>query len=430
VINNEGLDLKRAGYFGEPAYMKWSWPKSRQSRDIASGTGLLTEFDESLLLIVDPEQLTSNLMSKLRQITEIDATVVYLVDGMASAQWMIPVGMTTEPDSWAKLSTKGHLVLWFRANRQPLFLAELPDVTRYLAHEIQPFVEQGITMVFPLEAMDRLVGLIFLKLQGETLGSEALIRLQGLLRQAGLAFENALLFKERLLQSERMFRAEQLATMGQFAAGIAHELRNPLTTIRSTVQYLGNEFDPDSQEQALARGVLDEVDRLNDIVENLLTLARPTGSQPQALDVAQEIQTYLHFVEAQAKKQGVHIDVAVEQDLPRLYCDGGELRQLLLNLVVNAMEAMPDGGQLGVRAGHGTSSGTVRLEVEDQGSGIAPEQKALIFEPFYTTKSSGTGLGLAICHTIVQRHHGQIWVEDAPSGGTIVKVTLPTEEES
>jgi signal transduction histidine kinase len=253
--------------------------------------------------------------------------------------------------------------------------------------------------------------------------------LQVLLRQAGLAFENALLFKERLHQNERMFRAEQLATMGQFAAGIAHELRNPLTTIRSTVQYLGNEFDPDSQEQALAQGVLDEVDRLNEIVENLLTLARPTGSDPKALDVSQEIRTYLHFVEAQAKKKGIRIDIAIEQDLPRLYCDGGELRQLLLNLVVNAMEAMPDGGQLRVRAGQGTLPGMVLLEVEDQGCGIAPEHKDEIFKPFYTTKASGTGLGLAICHTIARRHHGLIWVEEAPSGGTIVKVTLPTEEE-
>ncbi|MCF7975498.1 MAG: hypothetical protein K9N55_16895 [Phycisphaerae bacterium] len=409
--------------------MRWPWSKAQQSQDVLSDTRMLTEFDESLLLIVDPEQLTSNLVSKLRQITEIDTAVVYLVNEMTSAQWMNPVGMTTEPGALTRLSIKGRLVLWFRSNRQPLFFAKLPDVTRYLTHEIQPFVDQGITMAFPLEAMDRLVGLVFLKLRQETLVSETLIRLQVLLRQAGLAFENALLFKERLHQNERMFRAEQLATMGQFAAGIAHELRNPMTTIRSTVQYLGSEFDADSQEQALAQGVLDEVDRLNDIVENLLTLARPTGTEPKALDVSHEIQTYLHFVEAQARKQGVRIDIDIEKDLPSLYCDPGELRQLLLNLVVNAMEAMPDGGQLGVRAGQGTASGTVLLEVEDQGYGIAPQHREQIFKPFYTTKASGTGLGLAICQTIVRHHHGRIWVEEAPSGGTIVKVTLPTEEE-
>jgi len=409
--------------------MRWRWSKTSKAEDGLSDTGALTEFDESLLLIVDPEQLTSNLVSKLRQITDVDIAVVYLADEMTSSKWMNPVGTETQSVSWPRLSSKGRLALWFRANRQPLFFAALPDVTRYLAPEVQLFIDQGINAVFPLEAMDRLVGLVFLRGAEDTLQSEALIRLQALFRQAGLAFENALLLKDRLLQNERMFRAEQLATMGQFAAGIAHELRNPLTTIRSTVQYLGSEFDPDSQEQALAQGVLDEVDRLNGIVENLLTLARPTGSQPQALDVAQEIKTYLQFVEAQAGKQGIHIDTAVEQDLPKLYCDGGELRQLLLNLVVNAMEAMPSGGQLCVRAGQGTESGTVLLEVEDQGTGIASEHRAQIFEPFYTTKASGTGLGLAICHTIARRHHGRIWVEDAPSGGTIVKVTLPTEEE-
>ncbi len=429
VINNEGLDLKRAGYFGEPAYMRWPWSKAQQSQDVVSGTGLLTEFDESLLLIVDPEQLTSNLLSKMRQLIEVDIAVVYLVDETTSAQWMNPVGMTTASDSWARLSIKGRLILWFRSNRQPLFFAKLPDVTRYLTDEIQPFVAKGITMAFPLAAMDRLVGLVFLKLKDETLESEAVIRLQVLLRQAGLAYENALLFKERLHHNERMFRAEQLATMGQFAAGIAHELRNPLTTIRSTVQYLGTEFAPDSQEQGLAQGVLDEVDRLNDIVENLLTLARPTGNAPQALDVSQEIQTYLHFVEAQARKQGIHIDIDIEKNLPRLYCDSGELRQLLLNLVVNAMEAMPAGGTLCVRGGQVPKPGRVLLEVEDQGCGIALENRAQIFKPFYTTKAGGTGLGLAICHTIASRHHGEIWVEEAHSGGTIVKVTFPTEEE-
>jgi len=409
--------------------MKWSWSKARQSQDVTSGVGLLTEFDESLLLIVDPEQLTSNLLSKLRELIEVDTAVVYLVDDVASTHWMNPVGMTTGPDSWARLSIKGRLVLWFRSNRQPLFFAKSPDVMRYLQDEVLPFVEQGITMAFPLQAMDRMVGLVFLKLLHETPEPEALIRLQVLLRQAGLAFENALLFKERLHHSERMFRAEQLATMGQFAAGIAHELRNPLTTIRSTVQYLGSEFDPDSQEQALAQGVLDEVDRLNGIVENLLTLARPTGSEPEALDLSHEIQTYLYFVEVQARKQGVRIDIAIEKDLPRLYCDGGELRQLLLNLVVNAMEAMPDGGILCVRVGQGTVPGKVLLEVEDQGGGIALEHRDQIFKPFYTTKANGTGLGLAICQTIARRHHGEIWVEEASTGGTIVNVTLPTEEE-
>ena len=97
--------------------------------------------------------------------------------------------------------------------------------------------------------------------------------------------------------------------------------------------------------------------------------------------------------------------------------------------VWNAMEAMPEGGGLWVRVGQADESGRILLEVEDEGCGVTAEQKAHVFEPFYTTKDSGTGLGLAICQTIVRHHHGEIWMEESPSGGTIVKVTLPTEEE-
>ena len=294
---------------------------------------LLTEFGESLLLIVDPEQLRNNLLSKLRELINVEKAFVYLANESDSPRFFHSVGLAQTEGRLPDLSVKDKLVSWFRTNRQSLFFDEKKEVTQYLGKELDPFVKLSINLAFPLASMDRLIGIVFLYLPEGPLSKDEVAKIQTLGRQAGLAFENALLFKERLRQNERMFRAEQLATMGQFAAGIAHELRNPLTSIRSTVQYLSGEFTEDGEQKKLAEGVLDEVDRLNGIVENLLNLAKPTESKPQELEVQKEIEHYLHFVEAQAKKQNVQIQCQIEKDLPKLFCDPAELRQVLINLL-------------------------------------------------------------------------------------------------
>lgn len=407
--------------------MKWTWSKKQLAVPEAEFGRL--EFDESLMLIVDPEQLTSNLLSRLRLIVDVRLAFVYLVSEMTSPRVMLNVEAGNTSSGLPALEVRGRLVLWFQTNRIALFFDQEPDVMRYLHEEVQPLADTGINFAFPLVSMDRLIGIVFMGLPGDGLDPQVLVRMQTLGRQAGLAFENALLFRERLRQNERMFRAEQLATMGQFAAGIAHELRNPLTSIRSTVQFLAGDFDPDSRHRELAQGVLDEVDRLNGIIENLLTLAKPTDSKPRSLDMRRELEHYLQFVAAQARRQNVRIELDIDTDLPPVCCDSGELRQLLLNLVMNSIQAMPDGGVLVLHVAlfAGDSMGTPKIlvEVEDQGVGIQPAERDKVFDPFYTTKKGGTGLGLAICGTIVRRYGGEIWIKEAASGGTLVGFTLP-----
>jgi len=274
---------------------------------------------------------------------------------------------------------------------------------------------------------------VFLHLNQGPLDGVQTANLQVLSRQAGLAFENALLFKERLRQNERMFRAEQLATMGQFAAGIAHELRNPLTAIRSTVQYLASEFERDCDQRKLADGILDEVDRLNNIVGNLLSLAQPAQSNPQELDLRQEIERCMSFIEAKAKSQNVRLEMDFTPDLPRLTFDPAELRQMLLNVMMNGLQAMPRGGTLRVRSscpaegipGPTRGGDRILIQVEDEGAGVPPSLRQKVFEPFFTTKAGGTGLGLAICNSIVKRYNGEIWIDAARNGGAAVKISLP-----
>ncbi|MBA7607556.1 Adaptive-response sensory-kinase SasA [subsurface metagenome] len=395
---------------------------------------LLTEFEDTLMLIVDPEQLTNNLLSKLKELISVEKAFVYLVNQSESSRTFSLVDKVSEGASLLPdLTINSRIIQWFRANRQILFFKGDKEVINYLSSELQPFLDLSVNLAFPLISMDRLIGIVFLHIGQEPLNKIQIANLQVLGKQAGLAFENALLFKERLRQNERMFRAEQLATMGQFAAGIAHELRNPLTAIRSTIQYLAGDFAGDTDQRKLANDILDEVDRLNNIVGNLLSLAQPAESNPEEINIPQEIEHCLNFIKAKAKSQNVKLQTDFENNLPKLTFDPAELRQLLLNVVMNALQAMPKGGTLSIKTnqltegGPGYTSGFNRLliRVEDEGAGIASNLHDKVFEPFFTTKAGGTGLGLAICNSIVKRYNGEIWVKKAKSGGTEVNITLP-----
>jgi len=396
---------------------------------------LLTEFEDSLMLIVDPEQLTNNLLSKLQGLMDVEKAFVYLADRSESSRNFSLVDKAGHEESrLPALAANGIIAQWFRANRQILFFEENAEVTDYLCAELQPFLDLSVNLACPLISMDRLIGMVFLHLSQGPLNKVQTANLQVLSRQTSLAFENALLFKERLRQNERMFRAEQLATMGQFAAGIAHELRNPLTAIRSTVQYLENEFDQNSDQRKLAHDILDDVDRLNNIVGNLLSLARPAQSNPEEIDIRREIERCANFIEAKAKSQNIKLQTDFEKNLPKLRFDPAELRQVFLNVMMNGLQAMPEGGMLLIKAcclveeAHDFIAGSERMliQIEDEGPGIPANLRQKVFEPFFTTKAGGTGLGLAICNSIVKRYNGEIWIKQARGGGTEVRISLPT----
>ena len=403
-------------------------------RKPAKGNDLLTEFEDTLMLIVDPEQLTNNLLSKLKELISVEKAFVYLVNQSESSRAFSLVDKAGQSASHLQdLAINSRIAQWFRTNRQILFFEGNKEVTNYLSVELQPFLDLSINLAFPLISMDRLIGIVFLHLGQGPLNKVQVTNLQVLGKQAGLAFENALLFKERLRQNERMFRAEQLATMGQFAAGIAHELRNPLTVIRSTVQYLAGDFAEGTDQRKLANDILGEVDRLNNIVGNLLSLAQPAESHPEEIDIVQEIERCLNFIEAKAKSQNVGLQTDFEKNLPKLTFDPAELRQVLLNVMMNGLQAMPEGGTLLIKAcqlaegGHDSTVGRkgILVEIEDEGCGIPPNLREKVFEPFFTTKPGGTGLGLAICNSIVKRYNGDIWTDKAEGGGTGVKIALP-----
>jgi two-component system sensor histidine kinase HydH len=219
---------------------------------------------------------------------------------------------------------------------------------------------------------------------------------------------------------------ERLSALGNMAATVAHEVRNPLNAISMGLQRLKAEFQPtDDQEQysRLTELMLGEVHRLNSIVEQFLSLARPVDIKPEALRVQDVFREIATLVEGEAEQSNVRIRVIAPSTLPAFKVDREYLRQTLLNLVLNGLQAMPEGGTLTLEASK--SNGNILICVADTGTGIAPENRTQIFEPYFTTKPKGSGLGLAITRRIVEAHGGTITVASETGQGCRFQITLP-----
>lgn len=223
-------------------------------------------------------------------------------------------------------------------------------------------------------------------------------------------------------------RAESLASLTTLAAGVAHEIKNPLGAISIHVQLIKKALRaksaPDSALLERHLGVVDEeIERLNKIVVDFLFAVRPMAITLIEDEPARVLTEIADLVKYEAEKAGVEIAMTVAGDLPRVMMDRKFLKQALLNLVKNALAAMPEGGRLGLSAGE--ADGEVRIAVSDTGVGIPEEQMSKIFEPYFTTKDHGTGLGLTITFKIVKEHSGDISVRSRLGRGSTFTISIP-----
>ncbi|HEX3763749.1 MAG TPA: ATP-binding protein [Kofleriaceae bacterium] len=218
-------------------------------------------------------------------------------------------------------------------------------------------------------------------------------------------------------------RSERLAMVGQLAAGIAHEIRNPLASISGSIELLRQGPSPSDDDRTLMAIVHREIQRLNVLIGDLLDYANPRPPQPVDFDLGVMVEETLHVARGEQAFAAVEMALGVDRPLP-LHADPAKLRQVLWNLLRNAADAATLGGRhVRVDARRGPDATTI--VVADDGPGIAADQLARIFDPFYTTKSKGTGLGLATCHAIVAEHGGHIDVASEPGTGTRMTVSLP-----
>jgi len=228
---------------------------------------------------------------------------------------------------------------------------------------------------------------------------------------------------------QQLSRAERLATLGQVAAGIAHEIRNPLVGIGSTAALLRDEVDPSDEKRTDLDIILNETRRLDRIVNQIIDYARPRDLMPTAWVVDGIVDEVLKLLDTRLETQQIAVVRSGQQGLT-VYADRDQIKQVLLNLCHNSLDAMKQQGKLRIAAGDGARAGHagIFIEISDTGSGIAQKDLAQVFQPFFTTgKQHGTGLGLAICRNIAEAHGGDITLVSEPGRGTTARLWLPLQ---
>jgi two-component system sensor histidine kinase HydH len=246
--------------------------------------------------------------------------------------------------------------------------------------------------------------------------------------ETGMFLGYVLLFKDlREVQAlqKALARSQRLASVGSLAAGVAHEIRNPLSSIKGFATYFRERYAHIPEDREVSSIMIQEVDRLNRVVSQLLAFAKPVTIRKRPVPVSDVIRKTLKLMEQQSGDRHIDIETKIQPELPPVSMDSDQMGQVLLNLLLNSAESMTSGGRIVISAT--LNQDRLILQISDNGSGISESDLSQVFDLYFTTKTSGTGLGLAIVHNIVEAHDGDIKVESLSGKGTTVTIRLPFE---
>lgn len=394
---------------------------------------LLSEFNRSLMLIADKQLLISNFLSKVNQITPVQGIFLFLPDENTEKYKM----QGLEDKNVSYFMGRGKLMNWLAVNERPLVVSESSSLLSYFSEEERKLLSRlNAELVYPLNVMNRISGILVMgkKVNGKEFDKKELELLSLLFGQAAFAIEHASLYEIQRDRLKRMYRTDRLAVLGELAAGAAHEIKNPLTSIRSTIQYLSNDFDVGSEKGQMMHELLNETERINKIVQGLLSFARPSELNSMEINLEQLINQTLLLVNNTLKKQRIEVEFEYFTEQTTIMGDAEQLKQVCLNIILNAVEAMKENDEshprtLYISMEEGTlidvRSRYLLISFEDTGKGIDEEDIENVFNPFFTTKEEGTGLGLAICFGIINRHKGELEVRSTLGKGTCFTIKLP-----
>ncbi|MGH7805033.1 MAG: two-component system sensor histidine kinase NtrB [Candidatus Binatia bacterium] len=286
-----------------------------------------------------------------------------------------------------------------------------------------PIVEESV-VALPLRTKDRVVGILFVQRDGAPLRPHEVALLELLAQQAAIAIENAALFAEARAASERMRHSDKLSALGRLSAGLAHELRNPLNTLNVLTFAMRERSEVNASSRADLDVIHSEIQRMNLLLDQFLDFARPRRPRFERHRVEEIVVETVTLVAPEAGKRTIELETRLSPSTPHVWADGDQLKQVFLNLALNALQAMPEGGRLVVESA--VTQGGVVVRFRDTGIGIPDEIRDRLFEPFCTSRTGGTGLGLAVALRIVDAHSGDLSVESEPGRGTTASVWLPS----
>lgn len=313
---------------------------------------------------------------------------------------------------------------------------------------VNPMIKEKFNLhslvVIPLLVKEKALGAIAADSveSNKSITKEALESMMAFAQQAGLAIHNAFMYQELKTFSRQMeekiqkttadlskteaqlIRSEKLAALGQLAAGFAHEIRNPLTSINILIHSMREKPPSGDSYKEDFKVIEEEIHRINEIVDQFLRFAKPAPPLLEKTEVSSIFEETLQLLRPQIEKQLIVVEKEF-QPLPIILIDREQMKQAILNLLLNAIQAMPGAGHLTLKGQNSEDGQWIHLSIQDSGVGIPGEDMNKLFDPFFSTKEGGMGLGLSIAHRIIDQHHGKIEVESTPGEGTLFTVWLP-----
>jgi signal transduction histidine kinase len=331
------------------------------------------------------------------------------------------------------LSDEG-LIKWLQLNEKPLVVSFVPEcINIFSENDLKIINHLNCKLICPLKANNQLRGVIFMGERGDKKAyyTKDMEILSVLLDNAALAIENITYNEERVANLKHIMQTDRLAVIGQLAAGAAHEIRNPLTSIKSAIQYIQGDIN-DTQKQKIIHSTLSEVNRINEILSGLLSFSKQNNPNKREFDLISILEQTLQFIQNTQIKKQIKFIIQFEVSSLPIVADQDQLRQVFINIFLNAIDAIAEEGFIWIEIQPVLIEKVIyyRIMVTDNGIGINEEQLEKIFDPFYTTKEEGTGLGLSISYGIIHRHGGSIEIRNHPDGGTQVEIQLPRGTEN
>jgi signal transduction histidine kinase len=396
----------------------------------------LLRSSRDMVSIVDIRALSDNLVQTVGRSLGIKKVSLLLANDLKGNYHLeASIGLELKQPDRVLLPTEGPLIKLLQHRREPIVKEELEwiPVGPETPQTIQTMSELGAEISLPIISKEKLIGILNLgnKADKTLYSNDELELLSTLANQAAIAIENARLYENLKQSQDTLRRADRLSSLGLLTAGLAHEIRNPLVAIRTFTQLLPERYDDAEFREGFQGLALKEVDRICGLINDLLSFARPSKPNVALENVNDVVDNIVRILETQAKEKGTAIMREFNDSLPKVWIDREQMKQVFMNLILNAIQAMKEGGSISIatraisRIGTEPSGEFVQVEVRDTGIGIPEENLQHIFDPFFTSKDEGSGLGLAVSHQIVQEHGGFVTVESTVGKGTSFFVHVP-----
>jgi signal transduction histidine kinase len=379
----------------------------------------LRELASALVHVLDRHALVKRLGEELSDLFDVETCQLFVSDegtrrlALAYPATAVATGDAVPEETVHALETLAG----------PVLASELEAVG---SHAAALFRERGWEVVIPLRIKDRLTGFIGLGRNRDfrIFSGEDLQLLASVAAGASVALENATLSRQLRRSEAILERANRLSSLGLLAAGIAHEIRNPLVAVKTFLDLLPQRLDDQDFLNRFRDLSLGELRRVTDLIADLLALGKSKTAERRPVEVASTLEPVVRLMDSTARKRQVEVAATFAPRLPSVWADPDQLKQITLNLLLNAIESSAAGTHVSLAVRPAPGDGVV-IEVRDEGPGIPAEQLETIFHPFFTTKETGTGLGLTLVHQMVVEHGGEISVESEVGRGSAFQVTIP-----